>query len=160
MFKNNKGDLNAGLAVFVIMLALMITGTTLDVAKVQWQKFIVNNQLTFVGRIAAKQGGIKNSPPKDYDTNLVYNTTSDVYSAVERALSTAHIYDFKISVGGRYLPSASGDYDFQMEIPIKMQATFKNSFVSRMFGGSEYVTIGDSIVVISEKWNRNNTTIH
>lgn len=164
--KNNKGDLNGALAVVIIFMIMLIISFSLDVAKIQWQKFVINNQLTFVSKIAGRQGGILNVPPTDYDPVLIekdtYNDTVSVWNAVCEELERAGIDSdtCKITIGGKVLPHESKLYDFKEEISVTIEAEIKNSFINHLFGGPEYVKIKDSVLVVSEKWYRQTTVLN
>lgn len=160
--KNNRGDLNGPLAIIIILMALMIISVSLDIAKMQWQKFTVNNQLTFVSKIAGRQGGLLNGPPSDYDENLKdsYNSVSNVYSSVQNELEKVGVYNFSITIDGIELPSESRSYDFQDKIEVTIDAEIPNTFIGHFFGGPDFKTVRDSVMVASEKWQRWDVTLH
>lgn len=160
--KGNKGDLNGPLAIIIILMALVIISVSLDVAKMQWQKFIINNQLTFVSKIAGRQGGILRSAPEDYDKNLVdsYNSSDDVWDTVSSELDNVGAFNYRVTVGGIELPRPSPSYDFQDEIEITITANIPNTFIGKFFGGNDFITIQDTVLVASEKWQRWNLTLN
>lgn len=158
--KEHKADLNGGLMVLVCFMALMITGFCVDMAKIQWQKYNITNQVTFVARIVSRQGGAQSSKPSWFDTEFEYVTAGELYSYVDDALSKVKIDDYRITVNGRALPSSISHVDFQEELEVKITATLKNSYIHKMCGGPEKLVVGDSVAALSEFFVRDGTVIH
>ena len=156
----HKADLNGGLMVLVCFMALMITGFCVDMAKIQWQKYNITNQVTFVARIVSRQGGAQNSAPSWYDKEFDYVTAGELYSYVDDALRKVKVDDYKITVNGRALPSSIRHVDFKEQIEVKITATLENSYIHKMCGGPEKLIVGDSVVALSEFFIRDNTIIH
>lgn len=158
--KNNRGDMNGIIAVCIALIILIIAGFALDFTRISWQKYCISNELTFVGRVAGKQGGIESSKPADWDTNFVYNSSSSVYNAVKRSLDSVDIDDFQVSVGGKILPGGSSAYTYKDSIKISITASVKNGFLPIMMGKPETVKVTLKDEVLSERWVRNNSVIN
>lgn len=158
--KSNKGDLNGGLMILVCFMALMIIGFSIDIAKVQWQKFNFLNQITFVSRIVARQGGAQNSKPNWFESGLEYVTSSEIRNYVDKAMSACKVEDYRITVNGTQIGNAIYHVDFQEDIITQGTMTLTYSFLPQMIGFPESIKIEDSVLAASEFFYRTNTEVH
>lgn len=160
--KNNKADGNALLTTLIVLILVILCGFSVDFVRYSYQKYIVASQLTFVSRVAARQGGVSSSPPRDWDTEFSYVTSSSLDNSIRRSMASAGITDYKIRVSGSELRagSSSAQYNFGESFQLQITAKLPSAYIQRMLNRSEFTEISLIETVYSERWIRDGSLIN
>lgn len=160
--KNHKADGNAFVTTLIVLIIIILCGFSVDFIRYSYQKYIVASQLTFVSRVAARQGGVSGSAPRDWDTEFTYVTSSDLDKSIRRSMASAGITDYKISVAGSELRSgsSSSQFDFGESFDLDITATLESTYIRRMLNKEETIEVSLGETVYSERWVRDQGQIH